>query len=67
MRICFIRSDKGYPDSRVEKEMYALSKEHEVFLLGWDREAQDGHGDIIHEKHRIHDKEFDYYLIPLDC
>ncbi|MCR5059887.1 MAG: glycosyltransferase [Saccharofermentans sp.] len=62
MNICFIRSDKGYPDSRVEKEMYALSKEHDVFLLGWNREAS---GDrIIHEKHRIHDKEFDYYLIP---
>ncbi len=62
MRICFIRSDKGYPDSRVEKEMYALSKEHEVFLLGWNREISGD--DVIHEKHRIHDKEFDYYLIP---
>ncbi|MCR4689477.1 MAG: hypothetical protein K5745_08015 [Saccharofermentans sp.] len=62
MRICFIRSDKGYPDSRVEKELYALSKEHEVFLLGWNRELQ---GDeVILEKHLIHDKEFDYYLIP---
>ena len=62
MRICFIRSDKGYPDSRVEKEMYALSKEHEVFLLGWDREKS---GDeVIHEKHSIHGKEFDFYLIP---
>ena len=62
MRICFIRSDKGYPDSRVEKEMYALSKEHEVFLLGWNREKSGE--DVICEKHRIHDKEFDYYLIP---
>ena len=62
MRICFIRSDKGYPDSRVEKEMYALSKEHEVFLLGWNREM--ARGDVIHEKHSIHGKEFDYYLIP---
>ena len=62
MRICFIRSDKGYPDSRVEKEMYALSKEHEVFLLGWNREKSGE--DVIHEKHSIHGKEFDYYLIP---
>ena len=62
MRICFIRSDKGYPDSRVEKEMYALSKEHEVFLLGWNREKAGE--DVEHEKHRIHDKEFDYFLIP---
>ncbi len=62
MRICFIRSDKGYPDSRVEKEMYALSKEHEVFLLGWNREKAGE--DVIHEKHGIHGKEFDYYLIP---
>ncbi|MBR3464480.1 MAG: glycosyltransferase family 4 protein [Clostridiales bacterium] len=62
MRICFIRSDKGYPDSRVEKEMYALSKEHEVFLLGWGRESSGE--DVRHEKHVIHGKEFDYYLIP---
>lgn len=62
MKICFIRSDKGYPDSRVEKEMYALSKEHEVFLLGWNREMAGG--DVIHEKHSIHGKDFDYYLIP---
>ena len=62
MRICFIRSDKGYPDSRVEKEMYALSKEHDVFLLGWNREKSGE--DVICEKHRIHDKEFDYFLIP---
>ena len=62
MRICFIRSDKGYPDSRVEKEIYALSKEHEVFLLGWNREKS-GDG-VIHEKHSIHGREFDYYLIP---
>ena len=62
MRICFIRSDKGYPDSRVEKEMYALSKEHDVFLLGWNREKSGE--DVICEKHRIHDKEFDFFLIP---
>ena len=62
MRICFIRSDKGYPDSRVEKEMYALSQEHEVFMLGWNRERSGS--EVIHEKHNIHGKEFDYYLIP---
>ena len=62
MKICFIRSDKGYPDSRVEKEMYALSSEHEVFLLGWNREAS-GAG-ITSEKHMIHDRKFTYYLIP---
>ena len=42
--------------------MYALSEEHEVFLLGWDRESSGE--DIRHEKHSIHGKEFDYYLIP---
>ena len=62
MHICFIRSDKGFPDSRVEKEMYALSKAHDVFLLGWNREKAGE--EVIHEKHRIHDKEFDFYLIP---
>lgn len=42
--------------------MYALSKEHEVFLLGWNREASGS--DVINEKHKIHDKEFDFHLIP---
>lgn len=63
MNICFIRSDKGFPDSRVEKEMYALSKEHNVFLLGWNREMSGP--DVILEKHRIHDRVFDFYLIPV--
>ena len=62
MRICFIRTDKGYPDSRVEKEMYALSKEHDVFLLGWNREMAGK--EVIHEKHNIRGREFDFYLIP---
>ncbi len=62
MKICFIRSDTGYHDSRIEKEMYALSGEHEVFLLGWNRGLS---GDsVIHEKRRIRDREFDFYLIP---
>lgn len=42
--------------------MYALSKEHEVFLLGWNREKAGE--EVIHEKHRIHDREFDFHLIP---
>ena len=42
--------------------MYALSKEHEVILLGWNRETAGE--DVIHEKHSIHDREFDFYLIP---
>jgi len=42
--------------------MYALSKEHDVFLLGWNREMTGE--EVIHEKHGIHDKEFDFHLIP---
>ena len=42
--------------------MYALSKEHEVFLLGWNREESGT--DVINVKHKIHDKEFDFFLIP---
>lgn len=37
MNILFVRANQGYPDSRVEKEIYSLSKEHHVELLGWDR------------------------------
>ena len=42
--------------------MYALSAEHEVFLLGWNRDLSAD--EVIHETHKIHDKEFDFYLIP---
>lgn len=37
MRILFVRANQGYPDSRVEKELYSLAKVHHVELLGWDR------------------------------
>lgn len=37
MKILMIRANQGFPDSRVEKEIFSLSKEHEVELLGWDR------------------------------
>lgn len=37
MRIIMVRSLKGYPDSRVEKELYSLSKENQVSFFGWNR------------------------------
>lgn len=37
-RIIFIRALKGIPDSRLEKEVYSLSKAFSVSVLGWDRE-----------------------------
>lgn len=37
MKIVMIRSLSGYPDPRVEKELYSISKEHNVFFLGWNR------------------------------
>ena len=37
MQILMVRANQGFPDSRVEKEIYSLSKEHNVELLGWDR------------------------------
>lgn len=37
-RIVFVRALKGYPDSRLEKEVYSLSKKHDVTVFGWDRD-----------------------------
>lgn len=37
MNIIIVRSLKGYPDSRVEKEIFSLSKENKLFLFGWNR------------------------------
>lgn len=39
MKIMMVRSLKGYPDSRVEKEIFSLSKENKVFFLGWNRDG----------------------------
>ncbi len=37
-RILMVRALKGVPDSRVEKEVFSLSKQYSVTVLGWDRE-----------------------------
>lgn len=37
LRILFLRSNYGQPDSRCEKEMFCLSQKHDVEFLGWDR------------------------------
>lgn len=39
-KIIIVRSLKGYPDSRVEKEVYSLSKEYDVKVFGWDRDGE---------------------------
>lgn len=38
MKILYLRTHYGIPDSRCEKEMYVLGKKHEVEFLGWNRE-----------------------------
>ncbi|SUP44756.1 glycosyltransferase [Veillonella criceti] len=63
MKVLFIRANKGLPDSRVEKELYSLSKEHEVELLGWNREENT---ENIEEKNiAINNKNFKYYWIGI--
>lgn len=60
MKVLMIRANQGYPDSRVEKEIYSLSKEHEVELLGWDRTQNKK---IEKRTVRINNKSFNYHLI----
>jgi glycosyltransferase involved in cell wall biosynthesis len=63
MRILFVRANQGQPDSRVEKEIYSLSKEHTVELYGWDRTKE--HKEIEDRKVTIGDKTFAYHLIGI--
>ena len=63
MRILFVRANQGQPDSRVEKEIYSLSKEHTVELYGWDRTKE--HREIEDRKVIIGDKTFTYHLIGI--
>jgi len=39
-RVIILRALRGYPDSRVEKEAYSLSKKYDVTVFGWDREHE---------------------------
>lgn len=41
MNILFLRSHDGMNDSRVAKEIYSISKKHNVTFLGWDRSTSD--------------------------
>ncbi|MEK1310453.1 glycosyltransferase family 4 protein [Limosilactobacillus fermentum] len=61
MKVLMIRANQGFPDSRVEKEIYSLSKEHEVELLGWDRTQNKKK--IERRTVRINNKSFKYHLI----
>ena len=63
MRILFVRANQGQPDSRVEKELYSLSKEHTVELYGWDRTKN--HHEIEERKVVIGDKTFNYHLVGI--
>lgn len=59
MNIIMVRSLKGYPDSRVEKELYSLSKEYNVSLFGWNRYSNID--DITSQKVEVFGKEITYY------
>ena len=61
MKVLMVRANQGQPDSRVEKEIYSLSKEHTVELLGWDRTKNKK--SIEERTVFINNKEFHYHLI----
>lgn len=65
MKILFVRANQGIPDSRVEKEIYSLSKEHEVELLGWDR-TRNNNG-LIKKVVNISGKEIQFYHIAIEA
>lgn len=55
MNILFLRSHDGVNDSRVAKEIYSISKKHNVTFLGWDRSTSDA--TIRRCKYKFFDKE----------
>lgn len=59
MRIVMVRSLKGYPDSRVEKELYSLSKKNKIIFFGWNR--HDNKKKISHEVVKVFGKPINYY------
>lgn len=65
MRILMVRANQGYPDSRVEKEIYSLSKENDVELLGWDRTCDQKN--ISNRNVKINDKVFNYHLFCISA
>lgn len=60
-----VRANQGYPDSRVEKEIYSLSKENDVELLGWDRTCNQKN--ISNRNVKINDKVFNYHLFCISA
>lgn len=58
-RIVFVRALKGYPDSRLEKEIYSLSKKHSVMVFGWDR--NENYLGYRQTKKEVFGKEVDFY------
>lgn len=65
MRILMVRANQGYPYSRVEKEIYSLSKENDVELLGWDRTCDQKN--ISNRNVKINDKVFNYHLFCISA
>lgn len=65
MNVLIVRANQGYPDSRVEKEIFSLSKKHHVELLGWDR-TQSRHS-IDNRTVTINGKQFVYHLICISA
>lgn len=61
MKILIVRANQGFPDSRVEKEIFSLSKEYDVELLGWNRTKEND--SVVDEKVKIGNKDILFHHI----
>lgn len=63
MKILYLRSYDGHSDSRVEKELFSLSKRHEVTFLGWDRSQTKR--ETLKSEQRINDSFIKFFHIAV--
>ena len=57
--IIMTRSLKGNPDSRVEKELFSISKENEIEFFGWNR--YENKSEITNELVDVYGKKIRFY------
>ncbi|MEQ2678554.1 glycosyltransferase family 4 protein [Enterocloster citroniae] len=62
-RILFTRALKGFPDSRLEKEVYSLSKKYSVSVFGWDRENK--YKKVSKSENKVFGKKIIFYHVGI--
>lgn len=63
MKVLYLRTHYGFPESRCEKEIYSLGKKYDVEFLGWNRELS--YKGLRTTKINIRDKTFKYEHIGI--